>query len=484
MALQANQKTILNAREYENRGISKFIALPYDILTFVLDYLRIQEIEGSVKLACRHLRNVCRSEPIWQSLCIKTGKIVRGEKLPTSEPGQTTITSYRDLYYSIPCVPNDFLSIKKALRCCPQKMKQNSITIMPGIYHQRFDLNTTSFKNNSSDSKTVIIRAAFPHLGAVLVHYESNADEFDSPIHDQSCINIYSESESGIWRNSRLAQGHVTIRLCYLQILHSSPGSDIWGGNCAVRVDGKNTMLSLECSSLQSDSGRGVVVTKGAQFIMKETIVHDCAATGLYIGDVGSHGCIQKCNIIRNGGGSRQRRSIRFSNESFNDESLAHDGEGNDLMLSNFDDDDDSSAVDSFADDLVPPGHSGMYVETGNATVEDTLLAANRLTGLSVVREGSVSLSNCDITVNGSVPITIEDAHDMHLENNERRIRGGVTDMGGNRYGDITPSQKRVNHCQYPFSSSLGGFVRPTPFQEAIANRITEKGLRRRVTGC
>jgi len=124
---------------------------------------------------------------------------------------------------------------------------------------------------------------------------------------------------------------------------------------------------------------------------MKETVVHDCAATGLYIGDFGSHAHIEKCNIIRNGNGSRpvvrRRRpgsGTSSSDDIQEDSTDDDDGSGDkphDMVLE--DSDDVFDGIGGFGDTVVvPPGHSGMYVETGNAVVEDSLLAGNSLTGL------------------------------------------------------------------------------------------------------
>jgi len=69
--------------------------------------------------------------------------------------------------------------------------------------------------------------------------------------------------------------------------------------------------------------------------------------------------------------------------------------------------------------------------------VDDSLLAGNCLTGLSVVRGGFVSLSGSDITENGqqaaAPQILIEDAHDVRATNNRMQqgpvsIRGGVVE--------------------------------------------------------
>ena len=132
------------------------------------------------------------------------------------------------------------------------------------------------------------------------------------------------------------------------------------------------------------------VVTNGAKLVMRNSVIHDCAATGLYIGDVGSQGVIQSCNIIRNGGGSR--RPARSRIESIDDGIFSFDG-------NNEEDGDGSRSEDDLFEqdpmiienlgrpaalnyDVVPPGHSGMYVETGNAIIENALIAGNSLTGL------------------------------------------------------------------------------------------------------
>lgn len=132
------------------------------------------------------------------------------------------------------------------------------------------------------------------------------------------------------------------------------------------------------------------VITNGAKLVMRNSVIHDCAATGLYIGDIGSQGVIQSCNIIRNGGGSR--RPIRSRAESIEDGILNFDEsseEGGDESRSEDDLFEQNPMVIENLDrpaalnhDVVPPGHSGMYVETGNAIIEDALIAGNSLTGL------------------------------------------------------------------------------------------------------
>ena len=179
---------------------------------------------------------------------------------------------------------------------------------------------------------------------------------------------------------------------------------------------------------------------------MSDTTVHDCAATGIYIGDLDSSACIERCNITRNGGGTRfptitttgpgteendetnqnTSSSLENSNSTNHERRSSHPN----INLSSLINHDNNTNHDDHQQ-LVPPGHSGMYLEASTAIVSDCLLSQNSLTGLSVVRGGETKISGCDIFGNGSSPVTIEDAHDVFLGLGDA-IRGGIVDLGGN----------------------------------------------------
>jgi hypothetical protein len=57
----------------------------------------------------------------------------------------------------------------------------------------------------------------------------------------------------------------------------------------------------------------------------------------------------------------------------------------------------------------VTSGHSGLYVEAAEAEIRNTLVAENCLTGISVVRHGTVHICDSDITGNGEEPIVVSD---------------------------------------------------------------------------
>lgn len=94
------------------------------------------------------------------------------------------------------------------------------------------------------------------------------------------------------------------------------------------------------------------------------------------------------------------------------------------------------------------------------------------------MRGGSVDLSTSDITENGTEPVTVEDAHDLHFGLDQRHllaIRGGIADRGGNNYN----SRCHVENicCDQSVKIAYGGFVRPTNFQSVITNVMTEKKI-------
>ena len=133
---------------------------------------------------------------------------------------------------------------------------------------------------------------------------------------------------------------------------------------------GENSAVLLERCNIHSSSGRGVVCTGGANATVRHCNIYRSAATGMYVGDLGSYGELIQSHIILNGHGYG---------------------------------------------DSIPPGHSGIYIENATAYIEDCLISANSLTGLSVIRSGIANLIRCDCTLNGAVhPVTVDDNGEEH----------------------------------------------------------------------
>ena len=86
-----------------------------------------------------------------------------------------------------------------------------------------------------------------------------------------------------------------------------------------------------------------------------------CAATGLYVGGPGSSASVHRTDVYHNGRGNPRRRGIAR-------------------------------------------GHSGVYLEQGKATLDDCLVAANTLTGISAVsyEKAFLTLKNSTVAQNGT----------------------------------------------------------------------------------
>ena len=370
------------------------------------------------------------------------------------QSGQTTYETgkynvYRKHYFKNPCVPVDMPTIQDAIDHCP---RGGTITILPGAY----------FENIHCINKDhITIRAAFPHIGAALIHHEKSSKS-------SAALNNPAILVSG-------ASSNVTIS--HLQALHSSPGIDIWSGNCVVHCD-DSACLHLHHSSLQSDSGRGVVVTGGSQLILSNSVLHDCAATGLYVGDLGTQGFVYGCNIIENGFGSarhlsRERRRLT-DNDLHSEEEVSSSDEAE------HENEHPRTDVNSQRQ-RVPPGHSGMYVETARAIIHDSMISGNSLTGLSVVRQGTVQLSGSDLTENGAEPVTVEDIPPFGHWGNELMSRGGIffgpapnNFTNTAPFGDIVTARGRIP------SVALNEKNRFSPFHDTISQSVTISKLKKK----
>ena len=171
----------------------------------------------------------------------------------------------------------------------------------------------------------------------------------------------------------RVRQGQVNLKNIDLE--HSCYGLDIWNGNAAVQVqpyrseDEEPAPLpaalrphaTLENCRIQSKSGRGVVNIDGGHVDVNSCFIAGCAATGLYVGGPGSSAAVHRTDVYHNGRGNPRRRGIAR-------------------------------------------GHSGVYLEQGKATLDDCLVAANTLTGISAVSydKAFLTLTNSTVAQNGT----------------------------------------------------------------------------------
>ena len=170
----------------------------------------------------------------------------------------------------------------------------------------------------------------------------------------------------------RVRQG--CVKLVNLNIMHNANGIDIWNGNAAVQIQppigpDDTPFLSvpqpraiLDHVNVCSKSGRGIVTIDGGATQITSSYIHDCAATGIYVGGAGSSAVIRRTDVLRNGNGNRMARRG------------------------------------------VQRGHSGIYLEQGQAVIRDCNVSQNSLTGISAVSQENavLELSESDLVANGA----------------------------------------------------------------------------------
>jgi Right handed beta helix region len=118
----------------------------------------------------------------------------------------------------------------------------------------------------------------------------------------------------------------------------------------------------LDHVEITSASGRGIVNIDGGQVTITNCYVHDCAATGIYVGGPGSRATIERTDVVRNGNGNTQHRRG------------------------------------------IARGHSGIYLEQGHASIVDCNISQNSLTGISAVspENAFLQLEESDLVANGT----------------------------------------------------------------------------------
>ena len=170
----------------------------------------------------------------------------------------------------------------------------------------------------------------------------------------------------------RVRQG--TVKLVNLNVAHNANGVDIWNGNAAIQIQppigpDDTPFLSvpqpraiLDHVDVCSKSGRGIVTIDGGSTRIASSYIHDCAATGIYVGGAGSSAVIRRTDVLRNGNGNRMARRG------------------------------------------VQRGHSGIYLEQGRAVIRDCNVSQNSLTGISAVSQENavLELSESDLVANGA----------------------------------------------------------------------------------
>jgi hypothetical protein len=185
----------------------------------------------------------------------------------------------------------------------------------------------------------------------------------------------------------RVLRGELMLKNLCLE--HMSMGIDIWSGNAAIMVrpdvgeatlrpstsPGAKAAAVLESVEVVSHSGRGIVVLDGAHVRIKDSYIHDCAATGMYVGGHDSRAVLEAVDVTENGTGNHRVGGI-------------------------------------------VRGHSGIYIDQGVVSITDCNVSQNSASGVSVISPDltELTLTKTDILTNGNRPI------DVHVGSLDRLV--------------------------------------------------------------
>jgi hypothetical protein len=283
-----------------------------------------------------------------------------------------------------PVVPTDYPSIHAALAIVSNSSKKNPhesgnvrILIRPGRYYMPEAVTVRATRRTTQIT-----------VQAMKLPETCMLDDTSLAVSDWGNRRVTLVSKTGL-RNEplfRVLCGELVLRNLCLE--HKSIGIDIWSGNAAIHVrpDNRDTTYRpravlaeaaavLETVDVVSHSGRGVVVLDGAHVRIKDSYIHDCAATGVYVGGHGSRAVLETVDVTENGKGNHRVGGIA-------------------------------------------KGHSGIYIDQGVVSITDCNVSQNSASGVSVISPDltELTLTKTDILTNGNRPI------DVHVGSLDRLV--------------------------------------------------------------
>jgi hypothetical protein len=216
-------------------------------------------------------------------------------------PDQQEPTSWKDYYMKNPVVPTDYSSIHAALAVVsngskrkPRQSGDARILVRPGRYYMPKVVTVHAIRRTVQITVEAIRLPEPFMLGRVCLLSKTRLP--NEPIF-------------------RVLRGELVLKNLYLE--HVSMGVDIWSGNAAIQVQPNNgntvdplstavakASAVLESVEVMSQSGRGIVALDGGHVQIKDSYIHDCAATGVFVGGNGSRADLQRVDVTDNGTGN------------------------------------------------------------------------------------------------------------------------------------------------------------------------------------
>eukprot|EP00526_Cylindrotheca_closterium_P008802 CAMPEP_0113655748 /NCGR_PEP_ID=MMETSP0017_2-20120614/29896_1 /TAXON_ID=2856 /ORGANISM="Cylindrotheca closterium" /LENGTH=520 /DNA_ID=CAMNT_0000569065 /DNA_START=246 /DNA_END=1808 /DNA_ORIENTATION=+ /assembly_acc=CAM_ASM_000147 len=404
---------------------------PQDLLPKILAFAGPQLV-AKLSQTNKFWNGVVSQEQTWRTL---------SEELYKWKEGDETPSCWKDYYRYNPCVPVDFPSITRALASATthKHLQTRSIRVLlrPGRYilketitveanHEvhvaveTMDLPDTFNQviEDPKDEKPKKRKKSLRKLLSCRTVDADDEDELPPEFPEPSELGMVLGKERAVLtlRCKKHNQPILKVRrgsciLRNLELRHITYGLDIWNGNAAVQIQpplspdeqpipvAPMPTAVLDHVDITSESGRGVVNIDGGDLTIRNCYIHDCAATGVYVGAAASKLTIQNSDVVRNGNGNRQHRRG------------------------------------------IARGHSGIYLEQGLAEITNSSISQNCLTGISAVSplNAILHLSESELVSNGATQLEMPDigtmaqrhssTRDVHLSNvGSPRLRSALVE--------------------------------------------------------
>mmetsp|Transcript_9252 Transcript_9252/g.13989 ORF Transcript_9252/g.13989 Transcript_9252/m.13989 type:complete len:600 (+) Transcript_9252:400-2199(+) len=397
---------------------------PRDIIPNILSYAGPKKMHALTRVN-KSWNRICESEAVFRTLCEDLGKWTKGEDQDPDlqDPvfwknvylnNPIVPLDYSTIHKAAAAVCNTGFFLETEFPEFFQCTKNVRILVQPGLYVLDREIVVESMGGSSFTVKNHNMRT-----NATDVNDDSrpstpssassrNSSESSSPAHTRRRLNsgirnmlscrqsAVEETDHELLVDVDQPREQVTIvlktkrrncpifhirqgrmKLSGLSLVHYCSGTDIWNGNSAVQIQprmdeayratmpiapNRPPTALLEGCAVMSVSGRGIVAIDGSSAFIRNSYIHQCAATGIYIGGAGSIARVFSTDVVNNGiGNKRSRRGIAR-------------------------------------------GHSGVYLEQGAAFLSNCNVSHNALTGVSAVSQENcvLKIEDSDLIANGT----------------------------------------------------------------------------------
>ena len=289
-------------------------------------------------------------------------------------------------YIRNPCVPIDYPTIQSALDAFSELDMASRKRSGNHQYEIMDDITVYVRPGTYMLSQPIQIQACRRSLRVSIeaMTLPSYTDPLENPPRAELIYRSRKRNEPLV----RVSRGNVALK--GISLLHQSNGIDIWNGNAAIQVQPSTLSHShpnpaipqatvlLQSMEISSFSGRGIVTLDGSYVEVRDSLVHECAATGVYVAGRTSRMALIRSDFIHNGTGNQCAGGI-------------------------------------------PRGHSGVYAEQGCIEIVDSNISFNSAAGVSVISsdEQALVLKKSDILMNGCGPLELPH-HPLEIVDFER----------------------------------------------------------------